>query len=129
MLCEALDRVAAGGTAIDPGIVQRLMAPRPGHPLDGLSEREREVLSQMAEGRSNSGVAQVLSMSPRTVENHTKSIFIKLGLHDQPQDNRRVLAVLEWLRSTAQDPAPPHSDSDPRQSAAHPGPSAAGQAS
>lgn len=99
-LRDALVRVAAGGTAVDPGIIASLMAHRArAHPLDDLTHRERDVLRHMAEGRSNNGVAQSLSVSPRTVENYVQNIFGKLGLQVHNEDNRRVLAVIEWLRA------------------------------
>ena len=92
-------RVARGELVIDPSIVSRLLARRRrGSPLDGLSEREREVLSQMAEGRSNLGIAERLFLSEKTVEGYVGAIFGKLGLEVTPDDHRRVLAVLTYLR-------------------------------
>jgi DNA-binding NarL/FixJ family response regulator len=99
VLQDALLRVADGQTAIDPEIVQRLMdRPARQPPLDLLSGQERKVLRCMAEGRSNTGVADELWLSPKTVEKHILSIFRKLRLEQQDQDNRRVLAVLQWLQ-------------------------------
>lgn len=94
----ALDRVAAGGTALDPEIVTRLLgAARAGSVLDALTPRELEVLALMAEGWSNQAVASRLFLSERTVETHTGSIFAKLRLHDSPDENRRVRAILAYL--------------------------------
>lgn len=96
----ALERVGAGGTALDPKVVRQLL--RSGRHSDGLSEltsREREVLAAMAEGSSNVGIAAALVVSPGTVEKHVASIFAKLGLPSAQADNRRVLAVLRYLRS------------------------------
>jgi DNA-binding NarL/FixJ family response regulator len=99
VLEDALRRVAEGQTAIDPEIVQRLMdRPSRQRPLDLLSGQERNVLRHMAEGRSNNGVAEAMFLSQKTVEKHILSIFKKLGLEQQEQDNRRVLAVLHWLQ-------------------------------
>jgi DNA-binding NarL/FixJ family response regulator len=95
---DALARVAAGGTALDPEVVgQLLRTGRPG--LDMLTLREREVLALMAEGRSNAGVAASLSISTGSVEKHVAGIFAKLDLPPSQGDNRRVLAVLHYLRS------------------------------
>jgi DNA-binding NarL/FixJ family response regulator len=95
---DALARVAAGGTALDPEVVgQLLRAGRPG--LDTLTLREREVLALMAEGRSNAGIAASLSISTGSVEKHVAGIFAKLDLPPSQGDNRRVLAVLQYLRS------------------------------
>jgi DNA-binding NarL/FixJ family response regulator len=95
---DALARVAAGGTALDPEVVgQLLRAALPG--LDMLTLREREVLALMAEGRSNAGIAASLSISTGSVEKHVAGIFAKLGLPPSQGDNRRVLAVLHYLRS------------------------------
>ncbi|WP_446224391.1 protein kinase domain-containing protein [Nocardia sp. IBHARD005] len=96
----ALQRVAAGGSAIDPDLVGRLVS-RPHHgalPLDELSPREREVLRLMAEGRSNRAIGAALFLGERTIETHVRSIFVKLGLQPEPDDHRRVLAVLTHLR-------------------------------
>lgn len=100
-LHEALTRVAAGELVIDTEIVGRLLGQeRRSTGLDLLSERERDVLALMAEGRSNVAIGQQLYLSPKTVESHVASVFLKLGLHPAPDDNRRVLAVLTWLRAS-----------------------------
>jgi DNA-binding NarL/FixJ family response regulator len=97
---EAVRRVARGGTAIDPEVVAQLLGRRREHdPLEELTPREREVLSLMAEGRSNRGICAKLFLSPKTVETHVNSIFGKLRLPPEPDDHRRVLAVLAFLRS------------------------------
>jgi DNA-binding NarL/FixJ family response regulator len=97
---DALRRVAAGGTAIDPEVVGQLMGRRRERdPLEGLSPREREVLGLMAEGLSNRGICERLFLSTKTVETHINSIFLKLRLSPAPDDHRRVLAVLAFLRS------------------------------
>jgi DNA-binding NarL/FixJ family response regulator len=94
----ALERVAAGGTALDPDVVSELMrAQRAG--LSSLTPRERQVLSAMAEGRSNSGIAAALVLSEGAVEKHIASIFGKLNLEPLAEDNRRVLAVVRFLQS------------------------------
>jgi DNA-binding NarL/FixJ family response regulator len=97
---DALARVAAGGTALDPEVVTQLAgAGRRIQDLATLTVREREVLSLMAEGRSNAGIAQALVVTDGTVEKHVASIFAKLGLPASDDDNRRVLAVLRYLRN------------------------------
>ena len=97
---EALARVAAGGTALDPEVVSQLLGTgRHARGLAGLTPREREVLSLMAEGRSNAGIADVLVISAGVVEKHVASIFAKLGLPPAEGDNRRVLAVLRYLEA------------------------------
>ena len=97
---DALVRVAAGGTALDPEVVGQLIrAGRHTHGLAALTPREREVLSLMAEGRSNAGIAASLVISASVVEKHVASIFGKLGLPPAEGDNRRVLAVLRSLGS------------------------------
>lgn len=93
----AVEDVAAGGTVIDPEVV-RQMVRRRHDPLESLSPRERDVLSLMAEGRSNAGIASGLFVSEAAVNKHISSIFTKLGLHVAPDDHRRVLAVLAFLR-------------------------------
>jgi DNA-binding NarL/FixJ family response regulator len=99
---EAVKRVARGGTVIDPEVVSRLVGrPRQDDPIADLSPREREVLSLMAEGRSNAGICAKLFLSPKTVETHVNAIFNKLRLAQAPDDHRRVLAVLAYLRSEA----------------------------
>ena len=102
---DALARVAAGGTALDPEVVSQLLGARlgdrrPGRGTTGLGSltaREREVLSLMAEGRSNAAIAAELVVSPGAVEKHVAGIFAKLGLPPSDGDNRRVLAVLRYL--------------------------------
>jgi DNA-binding NarL/FixJ family response regulator len=98
-LADAVRRVAAGGLVIDPGVVATLVGRRRvDDPLESLSEREREVLAVMAEGRSNQAICERLFLSPKTVEAYVRSVFTKLGLRQGPDDNRRVLAVLAYLR-------------------------------
>ena len=98
-LLEAVERVARGGTAIDPAVVATLVARRRERdPLAELTPREREVLALMAEGRSNRAIATTLVIGDKTVETHVASIFSKLALEEAPDDHRRVLAVLTWLR-------------------------------
>ncbi len=100
---EAIDRIAAGGTAIDPEVVSQLLArARRGDPLDDLSPREREVLSLMAEGRSNAAIAARLFVTERAVEKHVTSILVKLRLAPAGGDHRRVLAVLRYLEAARQ---------------------------
>jgi DNA-binding NarL/FixJ family response regulator len=99
-LMDSLARVAAGETVIDPTIVRRLLhRNRKPSKIDTLNDRERAVLRQMAEGRSNVGIAQELFLSPRTVETHVTSVFTKLGLDQTDTENNRVRAVLAFLRS------------------------------
>ena len=99
---SALERVAAGGTALDPEVVSQLFrASRRRGGLASLTPRERQVLALMAEGRSNSGIAAGLVVSAGAVEKHVASIFSKLGLPPDETDNRRVLAVLQYLGSPA----------------------------
>ncbi|HXC82186.1 MAG TPA: response regulator transcription factor [Trebonia sp.] len=93
---DALTRVAEGGSALDPEVVAQLLA-RSRHPLGDLTPREREVLALMAEGRSNSGIAQALVVGGGAVEKHINNIFTKLGLEPGERDHRRVLAVLRYL--------------------------------
>lgn len=97
---DALRRVARGGTALDPEVVARLMV-REGadNPLAALTPREREVLAAMAEGRTNVGIARLLSITEGATEKHIGNIFGKLELPDSPDDHRRVLAVLAYLSS------------------------------
>ena len=95
---DALRRVAAGGSALDPEVVGRLIGARGVRdPLDTLTVREREVLALMAEGRTNVGIARRLWLAERTVETHVGSILTKLGLPAGEEHNRRVLAVLTHL--------------------------------
>jgi DNA-binding NarL/FixJ family response regulator len=94
----ALERVATGGTALDPEVVSQLLgASRRSAGLESLTPRERDVLSLMAEGRSNAAIAAALVVSGGAVEKHVASIFAKLGLPPSESDNRRVLAVLRYL--------------------------------
>ena len=95
---EAILRVAAGGTAMDPEVIARLLARNTDNDaVSALSPREREVLGLMAEGRSNAAIGQQLVISERAVAKHTASIFLRLGLQQSDDDNRRVLAVLAYL--------------------------------
>ncbi|MGH3459874.1 MAG: response regulator [Kribbellaceae bacterium] len=95
---DALRRVAAGGSALDPEVVSRLVGSnRRDDPLASLTPRETDVLAQMAEGRTNAGIARRLYLTERTVETHVSSILTKLGLAGGPDDHRRVLAVLAYL--------------------------------
>jgi DNA-binding NarL/FixJ family response regulator len=97
---DAVRRVAAGGSVIDPEVVSQLVSRRRTHdPIQELSERERQVLALMAEGRSNQAICERLFLSPKTVEAHVHSIFTRLDLHAAPDDHRRVLAVLAFLRA------------------------------
>jgi DNA-binding NarL/FixJ family response regulator len=97
---DALTRVAAGGTALDPEVVSQLLrVSRQAQGVATLTARERDVVSLMAEGRSNAGIAAALVVSAGVVEKHVASIFAKLGLPPSEADNRRVLAVLRFLGS------------------------------
>ena len=97
---DAITRVAAGGTVLDPEVVRQLLrASRRGDTLASLTPREREVLSQVAQGRSNIAIASAFTISPRVVEKHVASIFAKLGLPESTNDNRRVLATIRYLES------------------------------
>ncbi len=102
---ESARRVSAGGTVIDPVVIESGMA---SHrlPLESLSARERDVLAELAMGRSNAAIAASLFVSERTVDAHVRSIFPKLGLEQSADSNRRVQAALAWLR-----PEPSASDS------------------
>jgi DNA-binding NarL/FixJ family response regulator len=93
----AVERVAAGGTAFDPEVVKILVGGHRRSLLDDLSDRERDVLSLLAEGRSNRAIGKTLFLSPRAVERHVQAIFQKLRLPESEEDNRRVLAVLALL--------------------------------
>jgi DNA-binding NarL/FixJ family response regulator len=97
---EAVQRVAGGGSVIDPEVVAQLVSRRRVRdPVQDLSERERQVLALMAQGRSNQAISERLFLSPKTVEAHVHSIFTRLDLHATPDDHRRVLAVLAFLRA------------------------------
>ncbi len=98
-LLDALQRVAAGECVIDRAVVDELLARRRRvDPIAELTPREREILALMAEGRSNRGICRKLWLSPKTVETHIRGAFAKLGITEAPEDNRRVLAVLAYLR-------------------------------
>ncbi len=97
---EAIRRVAAGGTAMDPEVIGQLLSRhRESSPVATLTPREREVLSHMAEGRSNAAIAAAMFITEKAVGKHTNSIFAKLGLEQSEDDNRRVLAVLAFLEA------------------------------
>ena len=98
-LLDAVQRVAAGECVVDRAIVDELLAKRRQvDPIDELTPREREILALIAEGRSNEGICRTLWLSPKTVETHIRGAFAKLGIKGAPEDNRRVLAVLAYLR-------------------------------
>jgi DNA-binding NarL/FixJ family response regulator len=108
-LVRALQEVSRGGSALDPKVVEGLLERRSNEaqsPLLGLTPREREVLQEMASGRSNSATAKALFMSERAVEKHVGSVFQKLGLSDESDVNRRVMAVLAFLDATGGTPRP-----------------------
>jgi DNA-binding NarL/FixJ family response regulator len=92
------ERVAAGGSALDPKVISNLVAGRQRPGLQALSERELDVLALMAEGLTNTGIAERLVLSDRTVESHVRRVFIKLDVPESATDHRRVLAVLAHLR-------------------------------
>jgi serine/threonine-protein kinase PknK len=97
---ETIDRIIKGGAVVDPALVQELVAARNVRdPLDPLSTREREVLTLMAEGRSNAGIAHEIFVTEGTVEKHVRSILMKLGIAETGNDHRRVLAVIRFLDS------------------------------
>ena len=98
---EAIRAVAGGESVVDPAIVRRVLdRPRSeDDSLSDLSEREREILGLMAEGRTNRGIAEQLVLSERTVESHVRRVLLKLGVPDTPDDHKRVLAVLAYLRA------------------------------
>ena len=94
---DSVERVASGGTAFDPEVVKSLVGGRRRSSLDELTDRERSVLTLLAQGRSNRAIAKQIYLSSRAVERHVQAIFQKLGLPDSEDDNRRVLAVLALL--------------------------------
>lgn len=97
---DSLRRVGAGGSVVDPEVVAALVSrQRNAGPLDELTDREREILALMAEGRSNAGISERLVLSHRTIETHVRTIFRKLELDEAHDDHRRVLAVLAYLRA------------------------------
>jgi DNA-binding NarL/FixJ family response regulator len=100
VLTDALQRIVDGGCVVDPTIVARLMRRASRTPLDELTDRERDVLQSMAEGRTNQAIGKALFVSAKTVEAHVRVVFQKLGLEPSAEDHRRVLAVLALLRST-----------------------------
>jgi DNA-binding NarL/FixJ family response regulator len=100
VLADALRRVQAGECVIDPAIIRQLLGRRREHgPLDELTDREREILGLMAEGHSNQAICGRLVISPRTVESHVRTVFMKLGLPESADSSRRVLAVLAFLQA------------------------------
>ena len=96
---NAVRRVARGGSVIDPEVVARLLRRGGGGALEVLTRRERDILALMAQGRSNIAIGAQLFLSPKTVETHIRAIFDKLGLLPAPDDHRRVLAVITYLRN------------------------------
>jgi len=97
---DAVARVGSGGSVVDPSVVSQLLGKkRVSDPLDSLTAREREVLALMAQGRSNQAISEQLFLTLKTVETHVRSIFMKLRLEVTSDDNRRVLAVLKYLRA------------------------------
>ncbi|WP_416956357.1 response regulator [Streptomyces sp. Agncl-13] len=96
---DALDRVAAGGTALDPEVVTELLTRRRNSPLDSLTPREREVLKLMAEGHDNTTIAKTLVVTERAVSKHIGNVFLKLSLPPSDSGHRRVLAVLAYLQN------------------------------
>lgn len=97
---DALERVVAGGTALDPEVVTELLTRRRDTPLDSLTPREREVLKLMAEGHDNTTIAKTLVVTERAVSKHIGNVFLKLGLPPSDSGHRRVLAVLAYLAHT-----------------------------
>ena len=103
-LVRALAEVAGGGSVLDPKVVEGLVGrrgQRRDSPLDRLTDRERDVLQQIAEGKNNAAIAEALTLSPRAVEKHINSIFQKLDLSEEPRVHRRVMAVLTFLKGTS----------------------------
>ena len=103
-LVRALKEVAGGGSVLDPKVVEGLVGrryERQNSPLERLTERERDVLQQIAEGKNNAAIADALSLSPRAVEKHINSIFQKLDLSEEPHVHRRVMAVLTFLKGAS----------------------------
>lgn len=103
-LVRALKEVAGGGSVLDPKVVEGLVgrrSERQNSPLERLTQRERDVLQQIAEGKNNAAIADALSLSPRAVEKHINSIFQKLDLSEEPHVHRRVMAVLTFLKGTS----------------------------
>jgi DNA-binding NarL/FixJ family response regulator len=101
-LVDAIRRIARGGCVIDPTIVERLVdRAKSAGPIEQLSDREREVLGLIAEGLSNRAIAERLVVSLKTVETHVGQIFLKLGLRGETGEDRRVAAVLTYLRATS----------------------------
>jgi DNA-binding NarL/FixJ family response regulator len=98
-LVDALRTITAGGTVLDPEVVAQLLVARRADPIAALSPRETEVLALIAEGRSNAAIAERLVITGGAVEKHVSNIFAKINLPDLGSDNRRVLAVLAWLKS------------------------------
>jgi DNA-binding NarL/FixJ family response regulator len=99
---DAVERVASGGSALDPEVVSRMLKRRrPAGPLDSLSPRERDVLASMAEGKSNRGIAEELVVTEAAIEKHVTSIFRKLELGQAPTEHRRVRAVLTYLQGSS----------------------------
>ncbi len=116
VLADALRRVCEGECIIDPGIVSRLLArSRERGPLEELTQREVEILSMMAEGHSNNSICGRLVISPRTVESHVRSVFMKLGIAESPDSSRLVLAVLAFLQARAETGRQPRRREDPAQ--------------
>lgn len=98
-LHDALKAISSGGTVLDPEVVAQLLVARRSDPLSALSRREKDVLALMAEGRSNAAIARELVVTGGAVEKHISNIFAKINLPDLGSDNRRVLAVLAWLKA------------------------------
>ncbi len=107
LFADAVRRVAAGQVVIDPDIVARLLRPAVRDELTDLTEREREVIALLAEGRTNQAIGDSLRVATKTVETHVNAIFSKLGLEPAEDDNRRVLAVLAYLRAHPAGPIEP----------------------